>query len=986
MLSRSRTTAPGLLLVALLSLVAARGRAQSLQSTGHVRNVVLIVTDGMRWQDVFRGADSTLMNKQFGHVEDSVALRREFWRPTIAARREALMPFLWTKIARQGQIYGDRDSMSIAQVTNGLKFSYPGYNEMIAGHADPRINSNSAPPNPNMTVFEWLNNLPAYHDSVAVFGTWDAFDRIFNRERSGLHIRAGWEQPFTGSATPSEIQLDELYATTTRTWSDLAYDSFLNATVLDYAREHRPRVMFAGYGETDEWAHSGRYDQYLRSAHRVDQFVRTLWDSLQAIPSYKDQTTFIITTDHGRGGGTTDWTDHGKDVAGAENIWIAALGPDTPPSGERKHSTPVTQSQIAATIAALLNEDYRKAVPAAAPPLADVVHGAEVRVNTTAALRQPGHDFRIADGSFLLDGRPFQIISGEMHYARIPREYWRHRLRMARAMGLNTISTYVFWNDHEVRPGVFDFHTGNRDLAEFIRMAQQEGLWVILRPGPYVCAEWEFGGLPSYLLKMRDLQVRSSDPRYLAAANRYVRALAKEIRPLLVTHGGPILMVQVENEYGSFGSDSAYKEATRRMLVDAGMDAPLFTADGDELFAKGGIQGVFPTANGETNYDTLVARVDRFHGGKGPYMVAEFYPGWLMHWAEPFPATPTDSFLPAYRELLRRGASVNLYMFHGGTNFGFTSGANYSKQYPIQPSTTSYDYDAPLSEAGWPTPKYYALRDVIRSQVSYAIPDVPDSLPVISIPPIQLAATGDLFDLTARVTPAHSAQPLSFEDLDQANGFVLYRHHFESAASGTLEVPGLRDYAVVLVDGRRVAVLDRRTRVFSAPVNVPAGGRLDILVENMGRINYGADMVHNRKGIIQPVKLAGTELSGWEMYRLPLDHAPTLEYGTVHRRDTSAGGQGVPVVYRGSFALQRTGDTFLDMHEWEKGVVFVNGITLGRYWNVGPQQTLYLPGAWLRNGRNEIVVLDMGGHAASARIAGLTTPILNHLTLVNSHR
>ncbi len=584
------------------------------------------------------------------------------------------------------------------------------------------------------------------------------------------------------------------------------------------------------------------------------------------------------------------------------------------------------------------------------------------------------HDFRIAKGNFVLDGKPFQIISGELHYARIPREYWRQRLRMAKAMGLNTIATYVFWNYHEVRPGVFDFRTGNRDLAEFIRIAQEEGLWVILRPGPYVCAEWDFGGLPSYLLKTPKMTVRGNDPRYLAAARRYVSALAKEVRPLLVTHGGPILMVQTENEYGSFGADSTYKNAAMLMLVDAGIDVPLFTADGDWLLTKGGIPGVFAAANGEMSYDTLARRVGAFNHGTGPYMVAELYPGWLTHWAEPFPVTPTDSFLPAYDSLLQRGVSINLYMFHGGTNFGFTSGANYTKKLPIEPSMTSYDYDAPLSEAGWPTPKFFALRDVIRRHVSYAVPDVPDSLPVVAVPPIKLTAEADLFDVVTRVLPVRSKEPLSFEDIDQSGGYVLYRHRFSAAASGALEVPGLRDYADVFVNGRRVATLDRRTKVFSAPVVIPAGGRLDIFVENMGRINYGAELVNNRKGIIEPVTLGGRKVDEWAMYRLPFEKAPAARLSSSVSRTTS----GIPRIYRGSFSLAHTGDTFLDMRGWSRGIVFVNGLNLGRYWKVGPQQTLYLPGAWLRPGRNDIVVFDLDGQAASP-IAGLRTPILNQL-------
>ena len=588
-----------------------------------------------------------------------------------------------------------------------------------------------------------------------------------------------------------------------------------------------------------------------------------------------------------------------------------------------------------------------------------------------APAQQSRHTFAIAGGAFRLDGQPLKIVSGEMHFARIPREYWRHRLRMAKGMGLNTIATYVFWNYHESRPGVFDFKSGNRDLAAFVRIAQEEGLWVILRPGPYACAEWDFGGFPSYLLKDADLKVRSNDPRFLAAAKRYVDALAREIRPLQVTRGGPILMVQAENEYGSYGSDSVYKEFHRKMLVDAGIDVPLFTSDGDWLFAKGSIPGVLMTANGETNYDTLVSRVNAFNGGKGPYMVAEFYPGWLIHWAEKFPVTPTASFIGDYESLLAHGASVNLYMFHGGTNFGFTSGANYNREFPIQPSITSYDYDAPLSEAGWATPKYHALRDVIRRHVAYAIPDVPDSLPVIAVPPVTMTPSADLYDLIRGVTPRHAAQPLAMEELDQVQGYLLYRHEVTVAMSGLLEVPGLRDWGVVLVNGQRVATLNRRDRLFSATVAVPAGGRLEILVENMGRINYGGEMVNNRKGIISPVKLGGVELSGWATYQLPFEKVPGV-------RGNGTPAAGVPLLLRGSFTVSKLGDTFLDLRGWGKGIVFVNGINLGRYWQVGPQQTLYLPGAWLKNGRNEIVVFETG--VTSARtIAGLTTPILDEL-------
>ena len=601
-----------------------------------------------------------------------------------------------------------------------------------------------------------------------------------------------------------------------------------------------------------------------------------------------------------------------------------------------------------------------------------------VRAPQTDAPTRAAHTFAISKSTFLLDGTPFQIIAGEMHYARIPREYWRHRLRMAKAMGLNTISTYVFWNYHEIRPGVFDFHTGNRDLAAFITEAQQEGLWVILRPGPYVCAEWDFGGMPSYLLRSPAVHVRSNDPRYQRAAARYIRALGDQVRPLLVTHGGPILMVQVENEYGSFGGDSAYKDATRRMLVDAGIDVPLFTADGDEAFARGGIPGVFASATGEENYDSLVARAEPFNHGMGPYMIAEFYPGWLTHWDEPLPSTPLSGFLSQYDSLLAHGASVSLYMFHGGTNFGFTSGANYTKTMPIEPSMTSYDYGAPLSEAGWPTEKYYALRDVIRRHVSYAIPDVPARLPVIAVAAFRLTARAGVYDLVARVSPVHAPDPLSFADLDLPHGYVLYRHRTAAALGGELAVPGLRDVAHVFVNGRRVATLDRRTGRLTAPVTIPAGGRLDVFVESLGHINYGPLLVNDRKGIVQPVTLGGKRLSGWDMYRLPFD-APSAVAG-----DTT--GAARPTVYRGAFTVDSTGDTFLDMRAWHRGIVFVNGINLGRYWRVGPQQTLYLPGAWLHRGRNEVEVFDLEGRVASPTIAGLTTPILDQLETSSTMR
>jgi hypothetical protein len=350
-----------LALALALSLPAAGAAAQS--------SVVLVVTDGVRWQELFHGADTTLMGRESGGVGDTARLRRDFRRETPAEARRALFPFLWRMIdAGEGRAYGDAAAGSPARVTNGLNFSYPGYNELLAGRADPRIDSNEHGPNPNVTVFEWLHNRPGFAGRVAAFGTWEAFGRIFNRDRAGFPVRAGWEPPVAEPLTPAQAQLNTLYRTTTRLWESVAYDSFLQAALLDHLRTQRPRALFVGYGETDEWAHSGRYDQYLRSARRVDQFIEELWTTLQALPEYRGTTTFVVTTDHGRGGGPAAWRDHGRDVPGAESFWVAVIGPGAA-ALPRAPRGPVTQSQVAATVAALLGEDFHAAVPGTAPPI-----------------------------------------------------------------------------------------------------------------------------------------------------------------------------------------------------------------------------------------------------------------------------------------------------------------------------------------------------------------------------------------------------------------------------------------------------------------------------------------------------------------------------------------------------------------------------------------------------------------------------------------
>lgn len=600
-----------------------------------------------------------------------------------------------------------------------------------------------------------------------------------------------------------------------------------------------------------------------------------------------------------------------------------------------------------------------------------------------AAQAQPKHTFEIKDGQFRYDGQPTQIHSGEMHYARVPKEYWRHRLRMLKALGLNTVATYVFWNYHHPAPGVWDFKTGNHNLAEYLKTAQEEGLFVILRPGPYACAEWEFGGYPWWLQQNQNLVIRANNQPFLDSCRVYISKLAEQVRGLQVSQGGPIIMTQVENEFGSYvaqrpdiplAEHRAYNAAIRQQLAEAGFEGPFFTSDAATLFTGGATPGALPTANGEGNVDSLRRAVNRYHAGQGPYMVAEYYPGWLDHWGEPFVRVGTEQVTKQVETYLQNGVNFNFYMVHGGTNFGFTAGANYDSKHHIQPDITSYDYDALISEAGWATPKYTAVRALMQRYVKYPVPAVPAPLPVRTLPPIALRKTAALLDMAHRLKPVASPLPLSFEALGQGHGYVLYSRRFAQAAQGKLQVPGLRDFATVYVNGKRVGELNRQQNTYELDVQLPAGATLELLVENLGRINYGADIVHNTKGIIAPVTLNGTAVTGnWQMVKLPFAQVPALGQSSA----PSLAGQ--PTLYAGSFAVQQPADVFLDMRGWGKGIVFVNGHHLGRYWKIGPQQTLYLPGCWLRQGQNEVVVLDQLNNALHKELKTTDKPILDAL-------
>jgi beta-galactosidase len=591
-------------------------------------------------------------------------------------------------------------------------------------------------------------------------------------------------------------------------------------------------------------------------------------------------------------------------------------------------------------------------------------------VVSLASAQQPGHghSFTVDHGQFLLDGKPFQIISGEMHYARVPRAYWRDRLRMARAMGLNAVTTYVFWNEHEPRPGVFDF-SGNNDVAEFIREAQQEGLYVILRPGPYSCAEWEFGGFPSWLLKDHSMVVRSSDPKFLAAARTWLLRLGQETASLQIGNGGPIIAVQVENEYGSYGSDHAYMEAIHHILLDAGFTkAQMYTADGADQIPNGSL----PELPAVINFGTGDARAEFAKLKKlrpqGPFMSGEYWAGWFDHWGAPHETRSAKEEAGEIDWMLRQGYSVSMYMFHGGTSFGWMNGAN-SNGKNYEPDVTSYDYDAPLDESGRPAPKYDLFRKTIAAATGKEPPPVPAVAPAITVAPVTLSQSVSLWKTLP--PPVHSEEPLSMEDLDQAYGYILYRATITGPTSGDLSIATLHDYAQVYLDGKLAGIIDRRLDQHTLALTVPAAPtRLDILVENTGRVNFGHTIVGERAGIVGGVALAGKPITGWDNYTLPMLDPGKLAYSA----EPCTGA----CFYRASFNLATLADTFLDTSNFAKGEVWINGRPLGRIWNVGPQKALYLPAPWLHQGNNEVVVFDLNGEAGKT-LQGLDHPALNAL-------
>ncbi|MDX9946796.1 MAG: beta-galactosidase [Bacteroidales bacterium] len=562
--------------------------------------------------------------------------------------------------------------------------------------------------------------------------------------------------------------------------------------------------------------------------------------------------------------------------------------------------------------------------------------------------------FTLGTTEFLLDGNPFQIISGELHPSRIPADYWRHRIQMAKAMGCNTISVYIMWNYHEQEEGVFDFETGNRNLAQFFNIVQEEGLWLIVRPGPYVCAEWELGGIPPYLLRIPDIKLRCMDPRYMAAAERYIAKLAEVVKPFQVTNGGPLLMLQIENEYGSYGNDRNYLARLKEVWTENGINVPLFTGDGPTTYMleAGTLPGcaVGLDSGSRPEHFELAAKMNP----GVPVFSSETYPGWLTHWGEEWARPDTTGLLKEVKFLMDNKKSFNFYVIHGGTNFGYTAGAN-SGGKGYEPDVTSYDYDAPIDEQGRPRAKYFALRNLIGSYLPKGkkLPPVPEPIPSYEIPSIGLTVFSSVWDNLPQAVS--SVQPKPFEAYGQDYGFILYSTELIGHKSGKLTVTDLHDYATVFLNGEFIGTLDRREGINTIDIPESKADRplLEILVEGMGRINFAQHLI-DRKGITDRVTLNGMTLMNWKVYNLPMDNKFIYDLRSSNRTPGKRG-----IFFKGNFFLSAPGDTFLDLSNFQKGIIWINGHNLGRYWNIGPQKRFYCPASFLRKGNNEMIVLDL---------------------------
>ena len=586
-------------------------------------------------------------------------------------------------------------------------------------------------------------------------------------------------------------------------------------------------------------------------------------------------------------------------------------------------------------------------------------------------------NFTIGKSTFLLNGKPFTVKAAELHYTRIPAPYWEHRIEMCKALGMNTICLYVFWHIPEQTEGQFDF-TGQNDIAAFCRLAQKHGMYVIVRPGPYVCAEWEMGGLPWWLLKKKDIVLRTLDPYFMERSAIFMKDVGKQLAPLQITRGGNIIMVQVENEYGAYAVDKPYVSAIRDIVKSAGFtEVPLFQCDWSSTFDRNGLDDLLWTINFGTgaNIEQQFKRLKEARP-ETPLMCSEFWSGWFDHWGRKHETRPAKSMVQGIKDMLDRNISFSLYMAHGGTTFGHWGGAN-NPSYSAMCS--SYDYDAPISEPGWTTDKYFQLRDLLKNYLPAGeqLPEIPEAFPVIEIPEVEFTQVAPLFSNLPEAKESMDIQPM--EAFDQGWGTILYRTTLQEPVENgtTMKITEVHDWAQVFADGKLLARLDRRRGEFALQLPVlKKGTRIDILVEAMGRVNFD-ESIHDRKGITEKVELVrgkqSAKLKNWTVYSFPVDYSFVQD-----KRYKNGTAQTMPAYYRTTFRLDKVGDTFLDMSTWGKGMIWVNGLAIGRFWEIGPQQTLFMPGCWLKEGENEVIVLDLKG-PEKASIRGLKKPILDWL-------
>ncbi|MCT4587789.1 MAG: beta-galactosidase [Carboxylicivirga sp.] len=585
--------------------------------------------------------------------------------------------------------------------------------------------------------------------------------------------------------------------------------------------------------------------------------------------------------------------------------------------------------------------------------------------------------FSLGNKEFLLNGEPFLIRAGEIHFPRIPREYWEHRIQMVKAMGMNTICIYVFWNFHEQEEGQYDF-TGQKDIAEFARLVQENDMYLIVRPGPYVCAEWDMGGLPWWLLKKKDLKVRTSKDKYfMERADKFITEVGKQLAPYQIQNGGNIIMVQVENEYGAFGNEGQYMEQMRDITRKAFDKVQLFRCDWGSNFNTYEVDDVATTLNFGAGSD-VDKQFEAFEKilPKAPRMCSEYWTGWFDHWGRPHETRSTESFIGSLKDMLDRNVSFSLFMAHGGTTFGQWGGANSP---PYSSMVTSYDYNAPINEAGQTTDKFYAVRNLLKNYLNEGevLAEIPAEIPMQTISEFTLTKSASVFDNLPQ--PKISPDIQSMEMFNQGWGSIIYRTKLPAGQKGRkLVITQVHDWARIFIDGKPIGKLDRRHSQNS--LLLPATNKemqLDIFVEAMGRVNFG-QAVLDRKGITEKVELVDGEntiiLQNWQVYNLPVD----AEFQRK-AQFTSEKNEG-PAWYKGTFKTDKLGDTYLDFSNWGKGMVWINGKNIGRFWRIGPQQSLFVPGSWLRKGKNEVIILDLENDTSKSKtIKGIKTPILDKI-------